>query len=98
MLTDKFAKQRKTSPKATPESKRVKHALNKMLEELKPKRNKKSLAMRNLLLQIAEPSKTVPQTSPYMRNKRHHGTEAALKFMEEVSVPLPGKKQSAEKH
>ena len=60
-------KVKRTSPKATPESKRIKNALNERLQELKPKRDKKSLASRRLLMRTVNPNQNISQTSPYKR-------------------------------
>ena len=55
LLQKKKSRRRKrASPKATPESKRMKHALNKRPEELKPRRDKKSLASKRLLFKTVQ--------------------------------------------
>ena len=39
-----------------------------------------------------KPNHKVPLNCPYKRKKKHAGTEAAVRYVEDVSVPLPGKK------
>ena len=62
---------KRASPKAAPESKRIKCALNKRLDELKPRRNKKSLASQRLLFKTVQLIWNGPkQVSAWRERKR----------------------------
>ncbi|KAK7484163.1 hypothetical protein BaRGS_00024533, partial [Batillaria attramentaria] len=90
-LVDSFLGQKQRQAPETPESKRVKLSTLKKLQELSRKRDKKSMAARNLLLDIMG-KRVEKRGSPYKRKKMHAGTEASLRFFEEIAVNLPGKR------
>ena len=82
---------------ATPESKKIKKNLNKQLEILQQRHDKRSLAKWRLLLEIKGGQLEPQQSIPYKRTKQNPSTLAAVQFMEDQSVFLPCKRSVLKK-
>lgn len=67
----------------TPRSQKIRKTLERTLSPLKKKRDKESLAKKKLFMELKGETLEKSSTSPYKRKKKHPGTEAAKKFLEE---------------
>ena len=79
-------------PATSPSPSKVKARVTEKIQQLSKKRSKRALFQRNYLKNLIDGGPSPVKKETYQRRKLHPGREAAVSFLHDVSINLPGKK------
>ena len=98
-LTGKCIRPTKKSPALSPSPNKVKHDIKKALTDLSKKRSKGAIAKKNLLSKFVSPERPDSNIKKdlYKRSKVNSATAAALDYMNNAAIDLPGKRSVCRK-